>query len=244
MNLIDLDTFTQGSPLHLLCLAICLVFTVITALLGRRERRSDCFSSRLRHFIVVGSLLSWVLSNGYGLHPSRFNWSESLPLHFCNLANLIGALAVATRIRRAQSLMYFWTFGLSIWAFLTPSLYEGPASVWFWLFWLYHVFILIAATWILIADGFRPTWSDFRNSLSSTFLYMSLLAILDFFTGWNYGFVGPSLPSQANLLDFLGPYPTRLVWMALIGTAIFTLLMIPWIRRDTSISKRSKLPLS
>ena len=234
MTLIDPATFTQGSLLHLLCLTVCIASAIVTACLARQERRCDRNSSLLRHIIVAGSLLSWILSNGYGFFPSRFIWSESLPLHFCNLANLLGAIAVSTRFRIAQSLMYFWTFGLSIWAFLTPSLSVGPADVWFWLFWLYHVFILIAATWILVADGFLPTWSDFGKSLFITLAYMGLLTILDFFTGWNYGFVGPSLPSQANLLDFLGPYPTRLVWMALIGAAIFSLLMIPGTCRDKS----------
>lgn len=230
MNPINPDTFTQGSLLHGLCLATCLVLTAGTAILARRGRERDRHLSRLPHLIAAGCLLSWTLSNGIEFLPSYFSWSQSLPLHFCNLANLVGAAAILTRRRGAQSLMYFWAFGLATWAFITPSLTSGPASLWFWLFWLYHVFILIAITWILIADRFRPTWSDFRKSLAITLSYMGLLAILDFFTGWNYGFVGRTTPSQANLLDFLGPYPIRLVWMALIGSAIFGLLMIPWLR--------------
>jgi uncharacterized membrane protein YwaF len=59
---------------------------------------------------------------------------------------------------------------------------------------------------------------------------MAVLVALDAITGWNYGFVGPSLPTQKNILDFLGPYPLRLLWMALIGAFLFTLLMIPWLR--------------
>ena len=241
MNPIDPATFTQGSLLHLLCLAVCLVLTVVTARLARQERRCDQDSSRLRHLIVVGSLLSWILSNGYGLHPSRFIWSESLPLHFCNLANLIGALAVSTRFRSAQSLMYFWTFGLSIWAFLTPSLYVGPASLWFWLFWLYHAFILIAATWILVADGqqLHGTAAGLRDANHHSAHVSAGYALS---TGWDSRLVGPlsSGPGAAYkaaaasggawLPDVVNTSTVRSVWSAM------------WVTPKWSDEKRGDLP--
>jgi len=226
-----MDTFVQGSTLHLTCLAVCVLATITTALLARRFRDREGPARILRHGIVVGCLGSWILSSGYGLGGGRFSWAESLPLHFCNLANLIGAHAIATRHRTSQSLVYFWTFALCLWAFLTPSLYVGPASPWFWLFWLYHVFIPIAATWVIVGERFRPDWSDWRKAVFLTLLYVSLIAIVDALTGWNYGFVGPGTPTQANILDFLGPYPLRLLWMTLIAASLFTLLMLPWISR-------------
>lgn len=229
-----METFRQGTALHFLCLAVCLAATLTTAVAARRFRSEPGRARGLRRFLVVGCLVSWLASNGYGLLPPRFSWSDSLPLHFCHLANLLGAWAIATRNRTAQGLMYFWTFALCLWAFITPLLYVGPTSLWFWLFWIYHLFIPVATAWILVADRFRPTWGDWRRSVVATLAYMALLAVLDALTGWNYGFVGPSTPSQASLLDFLGPYPQRLLWMALVGTSLFALLMLPWRRRAAS----------
>lgn len=223
--------FTQGSALHAICLGVCLAAVFLTIHLARKTRGHEPSAKRVRTAIIGGCLVFWVLSNGYGLFGGRFSWAESLPLHFCNLANLLGAYAVATRHRASQSLMYFWTFALCSMAFLTPSLYVGPAEVWFWLFWLYHLFIPVSTTWILVADRFRPTWRDWRSSVLLTLGYMGILAVLDAITGWNYGFVGPSKPTQANLLDFLGPYPLRLFWMVLVVAALFALLMLPWLRR-------------
>ncbi len=224
-----MDTFVQGSPLHGICLLACLLAAVGTGLLARRYRGKEPMERRLRFVIVSGCLGSWLLTNGHHLVDGRFTWSESLPLHFCNLANLLGAHAVATRRRLSQSLLYFWTFSLCLWAFLTPSLYVGPASIWFWIFWIYHLFIPIATVWILVADRFRPTWRDWWRAVATTLLFMGALALLDAVTGWNYGFVGPSVPTQRNLLDFLGPYPLRLVWMVLVGTGFFTLCLLPWL---------------
>lgn len=225
-----MDTFAQGSPLHLASLMVCAVAVILTVLVAHRVRAQESTTSPLRMGIAAGCLVSWILSNGYGILPERFSWSESLPLHFCNLANLIGAHAVATRHRISQSVLYFWSTALCTCAFLTPSLYVGPSDPWFWLFWIYHAFIPVSVAWILVADRFRPAWRDWKNAVVLTLGFMTVLAVLDAITGWNYGFVGPSLPTQRNLLDFLGPYPLRLLWMALIGAFLFTLLMIPWLR--------------
>lgn len=229
-----MDTFTQGSILHGVCLLVCALATGVTVLLARRvapiQGRSK-LRTGVRHFLITGCVVSWILSNGYFFVGGRFSWDLALPLQFCNLANLIAAIALFTRRRTPQALMYFWAFALCIWAFITPSLYVGPASLWFWLFWMYHLFIPLSTAWILAGDGFRPTWADWRRSLLLTLAYMSFLALLDAMTGWNYGFVGPSLPTQRNLLDFLGAYPLRLLWMALIGAGLFFLLMLPWRRK-------------
>jgi len=236
MNRIDPETFTQGSPVHFLCLFGCVLITLAFVLLARwgQSRSNGRAPRRMRIFLVIGCLVAAVLGTGIGIVPGDFSWSDSLPLQYCNLATLIAAWAVATRHRTAQGVLYFWTFALSSWAYLTPSLYVGPAHAWFWIFWGYHLFILIALAWVLHVDRFRPDWTDWRKSVAITLIYTALLASLNFLTGWNYGFLGPDVPSQPNLLDFLGPYPLRLLWMVLIGAGLFTLLMIPWMRPRAS----------
>lgn len=229
----ELDRFSLGSPVHLLTLGIILLLSVALALFGRRaQTRRPEIARRWRTVIVVGSLLSWVVTVLYGLHPDRFRWDVSLPLQYCNLANLIAAHALARRDRRSQSLLYFWGFTLCVWAFLTPSLVHGPGHLWFWIFWAYHLFIPVSLAWILVVDGFRPRWPDLRFSLVVTIAFTLLLAALGAVTGWNYGYVGPGKPEQPSLVDVLGPYPIRILWMLLIGSAIFFLLLLPWRMRS------------
>lgn len=221
--------FEIGSAIHIVTLLGCGLLVVATILLTRRHRHDMRITRTIRAFVMAGCLLSWLLSNGFWLQPHLFAWEQSLPLHFCNLANLISVVAIWKKTRSAQSLLYFWSFGLCVWAMLTPALDQGPSTLWFWLFWSYHVFIFIAVA-IVLTDGFRPTWRDFRQSLAITLGYMAILAVVDAVSGWNYGFVGEGMPLQPSPMDFLGPYPLRLLWIALIGTAIFALLMLPWLR--------------
>lgn len=229
-----MDSFVQGSPLHGLCLLVSLLASLGLGILARHFRKQEPCLARIRHFLIVGSIASWLMTQIAPWIQGQFSWSESLPLHFCNLANLLGAYALATRHRLSQALMYFWTLSLCLWAFLTPSLHTGPATLGFWVFWIYHLFIPLDTVWILVADGFRPRWRDWRQAVLVTWLFAGVLALVDAFTGWNYGFVGPSTPSQRTLLDFLGPYPLRLLWMGLIGSALFALCVLPWWRRPKS----------
>lgn len=222
--------FEIGSAIHIVTLFSSALLVVATIHLTRKHRGNPRITGTIRAVVISGCLLSWVLSNGFWLQPGLFAWERSLPLHFCNLANLIGAVAIWKQARAAQSLLYFWSFGLCVWAMLTPALRDGPNTLWFWLFWSYHVFIFISVA-VVLTDGFRPEWKDFRQSLALTLGYMFLIAAVNALTGWNYGFVGEGMPLQPSPMDFLGPYPLRLIWIALIGTAIFAFLMLPWIWR-------------
>lgn len=224
----ELEAFTLGSPVHVVALVGCVVVALLVALAGRNRRGSPAALRQWRWFIAIGSVLSWVATVLYGVHPERFSWESSLPLQFCNLANLIAAVAVLGRSRRAQTLLYFWGFALCPWAFLTPALLVGPAHSWFWIFWLYHLFIPVTLAWILAVEGYRPERSDLRFALSATWGFTLVLAGLNALTRWNYGFVGPGRPDQPSPIDLLGPYPLRILWMLLIGSAIFLLLYFPW----------------
>ncbi|MDF1849365.1 MAG: TIGR02206 family membrane protein [Verrucomicrobiales bacterium] len=220
--------FTLGSPTHVVTVLACLLVAILLTLWGHRTRSLPDHHSKLRWGIALGSLLSWIATVAYGLQPSLFQWESALPLHFCNLANLIGAVAILYRSRIAQALLYFWSLSLCIWAFLTPFLLVGPNELWFWIFWIYHLFIPVCFCWILFIDGFRPGWKDLKIALIFTTGFTLSLAILNAFTGWDYGFVGPGKPGQPSPIDLLGPYPLRILWMLMIGAALFTLLVLPW----------------
>lgn len=228
MNWERFDPFT---PLHFGALLVCLAIPLSLVLMSKCLRENPNAMKGARRLIAFGSLTIWAIACGFWFFPGYFRIDQSLPLHFCNLANLIAVIAVGFRVRAAQALLYFWTFALCIWAFLTPFLMVGPAHAWFWVFWLYHLFIPLATAWVLSVDQFRPNLRDLKTAIGITFAYTALLALLNALTGWNYGFVGPGKPGQPSMIDVLGPYPLRLLWMTLIAAALFSLLLLPWRRR-------------
>ena len=219
----NFETFVPGSGVHLVALLTCIVIPIVVALSGKG------MEGMFRKIIAGACLVTWIATLLYSFHPERFEWDFSLPLHFCNLANLIGAVAVLSPRRIPKSILYFWGFTLCPWAFLTPSLEEGPAHLWFWIFWLYHLCIPLSLFWTVIRVHYRPSWADLKTILILTWAFTLALALLDHFTGWNYGFVGPGMPLQKSPIDALGPYPIRILSMLLIGSALFLLALLPWL---------------
>ena len=227
--------FRTGSLTHLLsilgCGLACLAFARTAVRVNRSATdpaRRDRQRRSLRLFVGGGCLLAWLVNAGYWILAQPFRWEQSLPLHFCQVANLIGAIAVLGGGRLFQSVLYFWATTLCLWAFLTPVLGSGPAGAEFWIFWIYHLFIPLAVLEVFLLQQFRPRFSDLLNASGFTVVFTAGLAVIDSVFGWNYGFVGPSIPSQPTLLDVLGPYPLRLLWMGLLGGGLFFLAWLPW----------------
>jgi hypothetical integral membrane protein (TIGR02206 family) len=211
---------------HIFTLLLCLAAaTGLVILGGRLSREQD--RRRLRLFVGWGCLVVWALNTIYWAMPVRFALDASLPIHFCNVANIFGALAILRGLRLFQGVIYFWGC-LYIWAFLTPTVGMGPAQLGYWVFWIYHLFILFAFVHLLFLDRFRPSWRDLLHSSAFTLLYLTLLIVTDALTGWNYGFLGKSNPGSPTPVDLLGPYPLRIVWMILCGALLFLLFWLPF----------------
>ena len=228
------DQFQTGSVSHLACLLGCVALVLLFGLAGKRanDRGDTAVLRRLRRFAGYGGLVMWVASAVFCALPPRLSWDYSLPLHFCNLANLIGAAAVLGPWRIWKSVLYFWTVTLCIWAFLTPVIGGGYGTLEFWVFWGYHLFIPLTVVEVLVVQRFRPNLRDLRNAWIFTFCYFILLVVLDRIFGWTYGFVGPSKPGAPTPLDVLGDYPLRLLVMIPVTTGRSLLAWWPWRMRD------------
>lgn len=222
--------FRPFTPLHYLTLLGCAAFVGGSVFIGKK----------LQHRPKAAAEPGWRNAQGwlclviYALYqiwlwlPQNFRWDESLPLEFCDMGMLVAAGAMLGRARWLRGLLYFWLTVFTIQAFITPVLQKGPARPEFWLFWLAHTSIANAAIYDLVVGKFRPDLTDAVRSYVISFFYAAALLIVDNLSGWNYGYVGPFKPATPTLLDALGDYPLRLVWMVLIAAAGFAIAWLPW----------------
>lgn len=219
----------EFEPFSLMHVALIVLFTAVTLLLilvgGRWEP-----DARRRLDRNVGALMIalWIVSNGWWLLPPRFDVARSLPLHICDVTSLLAGVVLLWPRRPLRALLYFWGIGMSFQAIVTPEIAFEPDSVWFWIFWLAHAGIIGIAVYDIVVRGFRPTWSDFRLSVIVGLAYLAVVLAINVMFDFNYGYVGNARPGEASVIDFLGPWPLRVVWMSALVIAVMAVLMLPW----------------
>lgn len=222
-----LDQFHAFSALHLLTLLAlgAIIAGVVTAGVWVRGTPRE---AALENSLAGVGALAWIVVSVWWLSPARFTWGNSLPLQLCDIAGLLAPVAIASRNRTARSLLYFWGIGLCTQGLLTPVAREGPAHVGFWMTWVNHGAIALLAAYDLLVRRFRPTWRDLCRTLVITTAYALCMFGLDAALGWNYGYLGPTTPGAATILDALGPWPARAPIIMLLGAGVMTALMVPW----------------
>jgi len=215
------------ATVHALALFVWAIITATIILIGLRLRGTDR-AKRLNKGVGLFALAAYIAVNIYWMWPGNLVWDKSLPIQLCDLAALCAPIALLTRSRTARALLYFWGLGLSTQGFITPVNEHGPESGEFWMHWLNHGAIVGAAMFDLTVLRFRPQWRDWRTAVLLGVVYLACVFVLNIITGWNYGYVGATKPDVRTLVDFLGPWPLRVVWIALIGITAMALLMVPW----------------
>lgn len=173
-------------------------------------------------------LATQALSITYWALPSRFDIQVSLPLHVCDLAGIIAGLAMLTMKRPLRTLLYFWGIALSTQAFITPTLDEGPGSLRFWIFWMTHLQIVGSAIYDLIVGGYRPFHRDYWVGVGITTGYAAMAILVNLVLDTNYGYLGNRLPGAGTALNYLPPWPWRLLAMCVTAFVWLTLFYLIW----------------
>ncbi|MEM9883424.1 MAG: TIGR02206 family membrane protein [Planctomycetota bacterium] len=220
--------FRAFSPLHGLSLLVVAAAVVGLVRAGRRARRRG----RERGFtraVAAAGLAVFALQQ---VHALGFDWQprHSLPLHVCDLAGLVGPLALLLRWRGLRLTLYFWGFGLTVWGLLTPTLAVGPGDVKFWLFWANHGGVMAMAAYDVAIGGYRPDARDWGLAVLVSMAYVAVVLPLNLaHPGWNYGYVGAGSVDARTPLDVLPAWPWRVLWIEAMGAGMMAAAWLPWV---------------
>lgn len=227
----DLDggaVFVPYSKLHLVSIVAAMTTVAAVALLGRALRSKDA-EANLRRAIAIFAACYFVAYNVW------WNWkgidvARGLPLQICDLNGMVAPLALWTGNRWARATLYFWTFALTLQAFIQPLLTAGPASPIFWTFWTAHTIVMICAVYDVVVLRFRPDWRDLCRAVAVSMLYLAIILPVDLWLGANYGFVGNPPPARRlpPFVAALGPWPGRVFILVALVALAFIMLLVPW----------------
>jgi hypothetical integral membrane protein (TIGR02206 family) len=177
--------------------------------------------------ICVGAF--WLGYQAYDVVTRGFDVTHVLPLQLSDVTAAVAGLLFIWPHRNLQALAYFLGLAIGSQAVFTPDLVSGPDTFAFWAFWIYHLFVVGAGIYALTVQGFRPEWRDLRFALLFGLSYVAIVFSIDAVFDLNYGYLGRGMPARPSLLDVLGPWPLRVVFMVLLASTVMTLLWLPWL---------------
>lgn len=220
---------------HLVTVAVFAISVAAMCIVGGRLHGSVA-GKRYEITLSLCVFALWIGYQAYDISKKGFAASHALPLQLSDVTAFVAALIFLKEDRRLQSLAYFLGLAIGSQAVFTPDLTEGPATFSFWAFWLYHLFVVGAGVYAVVVQRFRPEWRDLRFAILFGLAFAAVVFTIDVIFDLNYAYLGRSNPSRPTLLDYLGPWPLRTVFMVLLACAAMTILWLPWLAFRTRSS--------
>ena len=215
-------------PGHIGALIVSAIVVLVLCRVGRRLRRVGMEGVYRRGLAVVTGVATLAVTIGWVIILEKNDEGDVLPLHICDMAGLIAPLVLFFRVRWLRAVLYFWAMGLTTQGFITPIEASGPDNIRFWLFWLNHGLVVGVAIYDLVVGGFRPSRGDLLRTIGITGAYATAIFFLNRAMGENYLFIGDDKPAEGTLIDLLGEYPMRVVWMYGLAALAFVIVYLPW----------------
>ncbi len=225
--------FVTFGTRHLVSLVVLLLFgAMMMSFRGADEATRRRARLALAAMLVVNEL-SWHV---WVYHYVGWSLTTMLPLHLCSALIWIGAYTLVTMNVPLYEYLYFMGIGGPLQAVLTPDAgryglphFRAMQTM------LSHGGLLIAALYLTVVEGMRPTPGSMRRVIVGTLAYMVVVTGINKVLGSNYMFTLHK-PETGSILDLFGPWPWYLVPMILAGVVTVLLLYAPfwWMDRRRS----------
>jgi hypothetical integral membrane protein (TIGR02206 family) len=217
--------FAAFSPSHqtVLMLTVCLWFTLAVA----RRWRPDVAVILER---VLGSLLllSWPAATLFHWRAGDLDLNNGLPLHYCDVASISGALALWTRHRLACEIVFFFGLAGTLQGLLTPNLKVDFPDPRFFAFFLLHSGVVVTSLHVVTSMKCPPRAGAVLRMFGVTMIYAAVIGSVNAVLQTNYAFLCHK-PENASLMDHLGPWPWYIVSLIALSMVFYSLLYLPFV---------------
>ena len=154
-----------------------------------------------------------------------WDWGFNLPLHLSDVVAMFTPIALWTRRPLLVEILYFWALTASLQAVLTPDLNQTFPSVFYFTYFVTHCGAVVAACLLVFGHRIRLRPDAVRRAFIATLIMAAVAGTANVITGGNYMYLRAK-PSQASLLDRMGPWPVYILSAALLALVLFALLAL------------------
>lgn len=210
------------SPSHISALVFTL--SLILLLFFLRNKKYTRIYAR---WAIFGCLLgseAWL--NYWYITTGMWNISYTLPFQLCSISLYLCMWMLITKQSWTFEVVYFLGLGGALQALLTPELFYDFPHFRFIHFFVAHIAIILSVFYMLWVEKKSIT----KKSMWKAFGALQIIAIIVFLinkqTGGNYMFLARK-PSNASIIDLLGPYPWYILSLELVVMVMFLILYAP-----------------
>lgn len=223
---------------HLSVIALAIAVPVALAFATGRPGAAQTRKIVCRSFAAL-LLVSWAA--WYALFFAR-GWltpGNVLPMNLCDWAMIAVIVTLIRPNQTSYELAYFWAFGGTLQALITPDVtYEFPDAQ-FVVFFLGHAAIIAAVLYLTLGLRMRPVPKSILRVIGWSLAYLAAAGATDWLLDTNYGFLRAK-PHQATLYDALAPWPYYIPETVLIGIASALILYAPFLILDLVRGPKSR----
>jgi hypothetical integral membrane protein (TIGR02206 family) len=210
---------------HLITVGVIAV--VVTALVLAARTRPGPWTvpaARALAIIIVVNETSWFV---WQAAHHVFTIQNDLPLHLCDVAAYISAIALWTRKPLLVELTYFWGIAGTANGVITPDIGNQFPSYLFFQYFIQHAAIPAAGLFLVVGLRIYPRPWAVPRVIGFSLALLVFDAFANLVTGGNYLFLR-AVPPGSNLLSVLGPWPWYIFWGAIVAVVIFVVLDAPF----------------
>ena len=201
--------------------------------LSLSRRRWTERAKRGFRFALAGGLLALELGRHawFAVH-GLWQVQDRLPLELCAISAWLSICALAFRSRAAYEPLYFLGLGGATQALITPNV--APYSFPHWLAiqsYVSHGGIVLAALYLTLVEGFRPTPASLRRVILWVSAYVPVVLAINWAIGGNYLFLAAK-PAFPTAMDWMPAWPWYIGMLIALALAVALLLYLPFLIAD------------
>jgi hypothetical integral membrane protein (TIGR02206 family) len=219
--------FVAFGTAHLVALLLISALCVVLPLWIKRLN-SEMMTRRVA--IALGMLLLSSKLVEPILNFALTGWAPGeLPLHLCDITGILTGILLINRSYRLYEINYFWAFGGTSLALVTPELENGFPHFDYFFYFFCHGMVIVCIIFATCAFDYRPTVGSIWRAFLATAIYATIIAPVNWLLGTNFLYLSAK-PRSATLFDYLGPWPWYVLSVAPVILAILFICYSPfWI---------------
>lgn len=232
----DPEAYMEGSLLfsasHLVSLCITLALLLFLFLL----RNKAWLKLSGRWLIILGLAGSEIWLNYWYFSTNMWDIRYTLPFQLCSISLYLCVWMLVTRQKWVFEVVYFLGVGGALQALLTPELFYDFPHFRFLHFFIAHISIILAVFYMIWVEKLQVNFKSVWKAFAALNVIALTVFIVNRLTGGNYMFLAKK-PTNASLIDFLGPYPWYILTLELVVLIVFLLLYAPFFFKGKTKSK-------